>query len=159
MNPWKIFLSVQFDLKIKHKQKDYCNIPNFFKPERGVILFCFVFFLHLVCQLLSSSQSDIFFFFFLFQETMMFFLLLLLGLVAGARITTNPATTTFSFTQSIANFQVWTAPNARRIRSTSTAPAATGNTLQVFCAREELESFQVGEVFFFFFFFFVYFFF
>jgi hypothetical protein len=48
------------------------------------------------------------------------------------------------FQAAAANFRVWTTPITRRIRSTSTTvPTATGTQLNVYCAREELESFQV----------------
>lgn len=43
---------------------------------------------------------------------------------------------TFKFTQSVANFNVWTAPGSYRSKTTDTVPAATGNTLSVSCARE-----------------------
>jgi uncharacterized membrane protein len=89
----------------------------------------------------------------------MFLVFLLVSCSIGALITPNAATTTFSFTQSTASFRVWTTPATRRIRTTSvTPPAATANTLNVFCAREELESFQVRKerVFDFFFHFFLF---
>lgn len=60
-------------------------------------------------------------------------------------ISVDPSLYTFKFTQSTANLVLWTAPSTRRIRSDDTSPpsSATGSTLHLSCAREELESFQV----------------
>ncbi len=71
-------------------------------------------------------------------------LLILVANVCADLITVNNATYTFTFTQSISGFTIWTAPATRRIRNTdTTAPSAMGSTLPISCAMEEVESFQV----------------
>ena len=67
-----------------------------------------------------------------------------LSLAQGLLLVPDPSTTTFSLTQSTGSVRLWTTPQTRRVRDSSTAvPTATGSSLSVFCGREELESFQL----------------
>ncbi len=72
-------------------------------------------------------------------------LLLLLLWGCGANlIVPDYSTTTYSFSQSTPTVKVWTTPQTRRIRDTSTTvPVAVRNILSVSCGRNELESFQL----------------
>lgn len=59
--------------------------------------------------------------------------------VQGAIISVDPNQYAFTFTQSVSGFTVSTRPATYRMRDTfTTAPTATGSTLSISCAREEV---------------------